>query len=60
MYGDVENDEELMAELLALEAEERAAGRILPTASSLSQAHAVSPLSLSFNFFLTIRSLISR
>lgn len=28
MYGDVENDEELMAELLALEAEERAAGHI--------------------------------
>uniref|UniRef100_A0A0R3RRE9 C2 domain-containing protein n=1 Tax=Elaeophora elaphi TaxID=1147741 RepID=A0A0R3RRE9_9BILA len=28
MYGDVENDEELMAELLALEAEERAAGQI--------------------------------
>lgn len=30
MYGDVENDEELMAELLALETEERAAGR-MPT-----------------------------
>lgn len=28
MYGDVENDEELVAELLALEAEERAAGHI--------------------------------
>ncbi|KAL3998521.1 hypothetical protein ACH3XW_15385 [Acanthocheilonema viteae] len=28
MYGDVENDEELMAELLALEAEERAAGHM--------------------------------
>ncbi|VDM97619.1 unnamed protein product [Thelazia callipaeda] len=28
MYGDVENDDELMAELLALEAEERAAGRM--------------------------------
>uniref|UniRef100_A0A915Q3H4 DM14 domain-containing protein n=1 Tax=Setaria digitata TaxID=48799 RepID=A0A915Q3H4_9BILA len=31
MYGDVENDEELMAELLALEAEERAAGHIPDT-----------------------------
>ncbi|CAG9534501.1 unnamed protein product [Cercopithifilaria johnstoni] len=28
MYGDVENDEDLMAELLALEAEERAAGHM--------------------------------
>ncbi|VDO28433.1 unnamed protein product [Onchocerca flexuosa] len=28
MYGDVENDDELMAELLALEAEERAAGHM--------------------------------
>ncbi|EJD74655.1 hypothetical protein, variant [Loa loa] len=28
MYGDVENDEELMTELLALEAEERAAGHM--------------------------------
>lgn len=30
MYGDVENDDELMAELLALEAEERAVGHIPP------------------------------
>lgn len=40
MYGDVENDEELMAELLALEAEELKAGRITDSQSTSSRASA--------------------
>ncbi|KAK6106266.1 hypothetical protein QQG55_23535 [Brugia pahangi] len=39
MYGDVENDEELMAELLALEAEEQAAGRTSGTREHNARHH---------------------
>ncbi|VIO96344.1 Uncharacterized protein BM_BM6408 [Brugia malayi] len=39
MYGDVENDEELMAELLALEAEEQAAGHMSSARTSGTREH---------------------
>lgn len=59
MYGDVENDEELMAELLALEAEERAAGRIpsvetthhTATSSETSNCENLNIFHFSYEFF---------